>query len=78
MIYLIVFLVSFVSDMLWALYIKKVAESKILTAGVTSGLIVIASWVSGYFIVRDLTLVVIAGIGAFLGTVVVLRQKDSL
>lgn len=68
-----VLIVSILSDILWAYYIKKVQGNKILSASLCSAATIIASWIGGYFIVRDLFLVFIAGVGAFIGTFIVLK-----
>ena len=67
-IYIIVFLAMFVMDMVWTLYIRALAQGKIITAASLSALVYTISALSFVEIVKDTYLLIPAALGAFLGT----------
>jgi len=71
--YIVVFLVVFVIDVIWTLYIRALAQNKIIFAAVLSALVYSLSVFSFVEITKDTYLLIPAAIGAFLGTYSTMR-----
>jgi hypothetical protein len=67
-IYIVVFLAVFLMDMVWTLYIRSLAQGKIIKAASLSALVYSISALSFVEIVKDTYLLIPATLGAFLGT----------
>ena len=74
MIYILVFLLALVDDLLAASYIKAVSQQKAALAGVLSVSIVLVSSLAFLAFIHDYWCIVPEAIGAFLGTYWITRK----
>jgi len=76
--YVLLFVSGVVSDLLWALYIKKIAEKKKLHAGIDSVLIELAGIAMIDAIAKDLRVAPVRLAGLFIGTYIAVDSDDFL
>jgi hypothetical protein len=75
--YIVIFLALVFTDIIWALYIRWSASGKAFRAGISSIFIyVIGAFTFGEFI-KDVWIVVPAGLGCFVGTYVTIKWLDT-
>lgn len=75
--YFIIFLALFVTDIIWALYIRWAANGKALRAALSSILIyVIGAFTFGEFI-KDAWVLIPASMGCFAGTYATIKWLDK-
>lgn len=75
--YIIIFIALFITDIIWALYIRWSAQGKALKAGLASILIyVIGAFTIGEFI-KDVWVLIPASIGCFAGTYATIKWLDK-
>lgn len=73
---LIAFLVALYLDALWVVYLRAIGGNRALTAGLTSAVLLVSSWFGASLVVASPHALVAGGVGAFVGTVGVMRWKQ--
>lgn len=75
--YIVIFFALVLTDIVWALYIRWAAQGKALRAALSSILIyVISAFTFGEFI-KDVWIIIPAGLGCFVGTYATIKWIDK-